>query len=111
MDRLKELRIDRTERQAPSSSGGGQWIAVLLVLIALAVGGWWWTQRETLPTVSIATVEQTTPGAQEMGTTVLDASGYVVARLQATISSKIRMRHLSSSTSCRSSSVTKCGDR
>ena len=87
MDRLKELRIDRNER--PKTSRRGPWIVVgIVVLLALAAIGWWFTQRETAPQVRVAVVEgpsSSTPG----NNTVLDASGYVTARLQATVSSKV----------------------
>ena len=87
MDRLKELRIDRSERPAKGSSGGW-WIAGVLIVLLLAGGGWWWMQREEVPTVRVRAVEQIS-SAEQAAATVLDASGYVVARLRATISSKV----------------------
>ena len=87
MDRLKELRIDRNERPAKGSSGWW-WIAVVLIVLVLAGGVWWWMQREEAPTVRVRAVERIS-SAEQAATTVLDASGYVVARLRATISSKV----------------------
>lgn len=87
MDRLKELRIDRSERPTKKSRGG--WVAGLVLLLALilaAIG--WWSWRDQTPKVRIATVEVSRTG-RAVDATVLDASGYVTARLRATISSKI----------------------
>ena len=82
-DLLKELRLDRDARE-----GGGQhwprWLLLALALGALGVGGYFALSGRT-PTVATALAE--TPGAGS--TTVLDATGYVIARRQATVSSKI----------------------
>ncbi|MEM7355500.1 MAG: efflux RND transporter periplasmic adaptor subunit [Acidobacteriota bacterium] len=86
MDRLKELRIDRTEK-AGSSRAGLILLFVLLLLGLAAAGGWWWWNRTTVAEVRLTTVERTSGPAPE--TAVLDASGYVTARLRATVSSKI----------------------
>ncbi len=87
MDRLKELRIDRSEKAG--KSGGGFVLAVLAVLLVLAAGfGWWWYRQNAAAEVTVAPVEQTAAG-DVASATVLDASGYVTARLQATVSSKI----------------------
>ncbi len=87
MDRLKELHIDRNEK---ARKGGGSWALALLalLLVAAAAAGWWWWSRNAATEVRLAAVEQvSTAGAASA--TVLDASGYVTARLRATVSSKI----------------------
>lgn len=86
---LKELRIDRSE--APSSRRG-LWIAlgVLAGLIVLAAGGWMYFSRDAGPELRMATV--TRIGAGGGKSSVLDASGYVVARRVATVSAKITGR-------------------
>ncbi len=86
MDRLKELRIDRNEK-AHSARGGLALAVLVLILVLAAGGGWWWLSRGTAAEVRVATVEQVSGQAPEA--TVLDASGYVTARLRSTISSKI----------------------
>lgn len=87
MDRLKELRIDRSERPKKSSRGGliaGFIALVILVLAAFA----WWKFSQRAPEVEVAEVQVTSAG-RSAEATVLDASGYVTARLRATISSKV----------------------
>jgi RND family efflux transporter MFP subunit len=83
---LKELRLDRNARGSRSR--------VLLmvlagcVLLALAAGvSWFVVAQPTTPTVRVAVARAASqaPGAAS----VLDASGYVTARRQATVSAKI----------------------
>jgi RND family efflux transporter MFP subunit len=81
---LDALRIDRS--QAPQRSGGWWWI-VLAVLVAIGAGAWWFTRSKSI-TVKTATVEVRTSGGNA-GRTLLNASGYVTTRLEATVSSKI----------------------
>jgi RND family efflux transporter MFP subunit len=81
---LDALRIDRT--QAPQRSGGWWWI-VLVVLAAIGAGTWWFTRSKAVP-VKTATVQVRTTG-ESAGKTLLNASGYVTTRLEATVSSKI----------------------
>jgi RND family efflux transporter MFP subunit len=89
---LDELKIDR-------SRGGRSWvarIAGLLVILAIAGGGglagWRWWEEARIPVVRTAAVRQTV--AADGQPTVLNASGYVTARLQSTVSSKITGRIL-----------------
>lgn len=81
---LDALRIDRS--QAPQRSGGWWWI-VLAVLVATGAGAWWFTRSKSI-TVKTATV-QVRPSSGSTGKTLLNASGYVTTRLEATVSSKI----------------------
>jgi RND family efflux transporter MFP subunit len=83
-DLLKELRIDRDPRLRRSR---GRWLAMAAVaLLALAAGAWLVWARVAPPTVrTVAARPAPTGGAG----TVLDASGYVTARRQATVSAKI----------------------
>lgn len=83
---LDALRIDRS--QAPlKSGGGGLWWVILIVLLA-AGAGYWWSTRPKPVLVKTATVQVQSSGAGG-GTTLLNASGYVTTRLEATVSSKI----------------------
>jgi HlyD family secretion protein len=83
---LDALRIDRT--QAPPRSGGRWWLWLLILLIVAAVV--WWFQRPKPPEVRTATVQvRSTPAAGSGGKTLLNASGYVTTRLEATVSSKV----------------------
>ncbi len=86
MDRLKELRIDRTDK---AGKGGGFALGLLaLVLVLAAAAGWWWYRQNAVAWVKVAPVELSS-AAGAVRATVLDASGYVTARLRATVSSKI----------------------
>ncbi len=87
MPSLDDLKIDRApERRRPSFA----WLAWLVLLLLLAGGGaaaWVWWQDAQAPVVTTARVYETVPGDSQP--TVLNASGYVTARLQATVSSKM----------------------
>jgi RND family efflux transporter MFP subunit len=91
-DLLKELRIDRSARQAPPPPRG-LWIGIAVavaVVLLLAVGGWWLFGRPDPVAVRTATVEaMASDGGNVQAASVLDATGYVVARRMATVSAKI----------------------
>jgi RND family efflux transporter MFP subunit len=83
---LKQLRIDKNAR-APRSRAG---VLVLLGAALLLVAGglaWLVMARAAPPTVRTAAARAA--GAAGDGGSVLDASGYVTARRQATVSSKV----------------------
>ena len=83
---LDDLRIARQPERAPSAMS---WIVPVLLLLALAAGGyaWWRTHPASLEVVT-STARQLITGGGEADRTVLNASGYVTARRQATVSSK-----------------------
>ena len=84
---LKELRIDRDAPVDGSSSRLHLWLALgagVLVLVGLAV---WFLNRQKPAEVTVATARALP--ATSAGTSVLDATGYVTARRQATVSAKI----------------------
>jgi RND family efflux transporter MFP subunit len=85
-DRISALKIDR---DAATPQGATRWwLLVPSVLIVIAVG-WWFVLR---PGASAALVETDTarrPPSIAVASSVLDASGYVVARRQATVSSEV----------------------
>jgi len=88
-DLLKELRIDRKAPPPAPPSRRGLWITlgVVVVLLVLAAAAWAVLGREkplevrTAPTVAL--------GGGGAAASVLDASGYVVARRMATVSAKV----------------------
>jgi len=87
---LDQLKIERPEeRPAPRSRIG--WL-LPLVAVLLAAGAWffWWRPPAAIG-VQTAVATEYRQGAGRAGT-VLNASGYVTARRQATVSSKITGR-------------------
>ena len=85
-DRISALKIDRS---AATSSGGGRlWLFIPSALIVLALG-WWFLLRPSAGAVMVETDTARRPPSIAAASSVLDASGYVVARRQATVSSKL----------------------
>jgi RND family efflux transporter MFP subunit len=81
---LEELRIERQEEAPPPRRW--RWIAVATALVALALGLWGWLARPAPLPVRVAAVKEA--GGAAAGA-VLNATGYVTARRQATVSSKV----------------------
>ena len=89
---LDELKIDRS-RDGRSWAIRIVWLLLGLVVLAGAgVAGWRWWEEARIPVVRTAAVRQTMPADGQP--TVLNASGYVTARLQSTVSSKVTGRIL-----------------
>ena len=87
-DLKRDLDALRIERE-PERPGIGRWIIWTGLIVLLGVGGFGgyrWLTRERPVEVQIATVTSRAAGTQAA---VLNASGYVVARRRATVSSKI----------------------
>ncbi len=88
---VSQLRIDRDAASQTSSKSPLRWIAAAATAIA-AVGAaaWFLLASSAAIPISVATAE---PAAAETAlaapSSLLDASGYVVARRQATVSAKI----------------------
>ena len=82
--KLDDLKIDR--------SGGGMevpWGALITVVVVLLLAGGgflYWRKQAAIPVVRTALVSEETKSS---GNTVLNASGYVTARREATVSSKV----------------------
>src|SRR5687767_10438718 len=85
---LRELRIDRRE-PAPTAASPLRWIIVALALVGVAAGLWWYAGGTGAPLVQTATARAITAASGAGPASVLDASGYVTARRQATVSSKV----------------------
>nr|WP_305119240.1 efflux RND transporter periplasmic adaptor subunit [Tahibacter harae] len=88
---LKQLRIDRSAPPEPAAHKG-RWIGLGLAVLAVAgIGGWLAFGRGTTWVVATAVAQPITPAAAA-SSSVLDASGYVTARRQATVSAKVTGR-------------------
>lgn len=88
---LQSLKIDKQDRYQTTRSGNARWLiwlTVLLLLILAALAAWWFISKNKPLVVKTAVVY--TPSTQtNRSASVLDASGYVVARRMATVSSKV----------------------
>jgi HlyD family secretion protein len=83
---LEGLRIDRTN--PPRRTLAGPVATAILVVLALAGGAAWWLMRPKAFEVRTAVAREVSTGTG-VERTVLNASGYVTARRDATVSSKI----------------------
>ena len=85
---LNQLRIDRSE---PPSSGHGKWWATGIAVIIIAASAAWYLMRPTGVPITTAVAQAVISGAPgaSAGPSLLDASGYIVARRRATVSSKV----------------------
>lgn len=91
---LGSLRIDRSVQPAQGGSGKkiAIWVAAVVVLATLAFGLWMWLGAAT-PEVTTVVAEEEGTGPS-LGNSVLNASGYVVARRMSTVASKVTGRVL-----------------
>ena len=88
-DLLKELRIERHQRDEQGPAGGRwPWIAggLVLLLVLLGGAGWWLLGQRPLP---VQTALAIAPSTDSEAGAVLQATGYVTARRQATVSAQI----------------------
>ena len=83
-DLVKQLRIDRDARRPRARMT--LLIGLAVVVLALTGGIWYVLAQPGRPTVRVAVARAAAPAG---AASVLDASGYVTARRQATVSAKI----------------------
>ena len=84
--RLSDLRIDRDafEEQSPWPR---RLVLIGVAVLAVILAFWWFLGRDT--SIEVETALVTISSGNAPAVSVLDASGYVVARRQATVSSKV----------------------
>ena len=87
-DLLKSLKIDRSAPPPPSRKGLWIGLGVAAAVLLLAVAGWLLFARGKATEVQVAPVTAI-GGGNGGAASVLDATGYVVARRMATVSAKI----------------------
>lgn len=85
-DRIHALKIDR-DAAAPGNSGR-LWLIMPAVIIVI-FAAWWFVLRPSAGSVLIEIDTARKPPSMVAASSVLDASGYVVARREATVSSKV----------------------
>jgi RND family efflux transporter MFP subunit len=83
---LKQLHIDESARDT-GARPALPWVIGLVIVLVAALGAWYWLAGGKEFTVTTATA-QALSGIQG-STSVLDATGYVTARRQATVSAKV----------------------
>jgi RND family efflux transporter MFP subunit len=87
---LDSLRIERNNE--PGSSGPSplyKWIVIGVLVLAVAVGLYALLRDKAIEVETAIAVQSSSSGGGGGGAAVLNASGYVVARRQATVSSKV----------------------
>jgi multidrug efflux pump subunit AcrA (membrane-fusion protein) len=86
---LSELHIDGRQRDS-EGRGGKRWLWAMLagglVVLALGGAGWWFLAARP---IAVQTATAVAPGAAGAAGAVLQATGYVTARRQATVSTQI----------------------
>lgn len=87
---LKQLRIDRSA-PPPEPARKGWWIGLGIAVVVGAAVAWFALGRGSTWVVATAVAQPITPAAAA-NSSVLDASGYVTARRQATVSAKVTGR-------------------
>ncbi len=85
-DRISQLKIDR---DAPAEAGRGWLVPALIATLLIVAVSWWLFLRPGASVVLVETDVARKPPSAAAASSVLDASGYVVARRQATVSSKV----------------------
>jgi RND family efflux transporter MFP subunit len=86
---LQQLRIDRAEPEPGTSSARRYWLpGGALALLALLGAGWFTFSGARGPAVHVAAA-RAFPGGAAPSASVLDATGYVTARREATVSAQI----------------------
>ncbi|MBB5863800.1 efflux RND transporter periplasmic adaptor subunit [Xanthomonas sp. 3058] len=87
-DLLKQLRIDRQRPATPPPAQRRGWIiaVAVVILVLAATAAWWFTRR---PVLQVQTAPVVAISAGGSSASVLDASGYVVARRMATVSAQV----------------------
>src|SRR5690606_5391572 len=86
-DLLGELRIQRAQRDDDSGMRHWPWlVGVAIVLLVLGAAGYWWAGSRA---IEVQTVRASSPASAGGTSAVLQATGYVTARRQATVSAQI----------------------
>jgi RND family efflux transporter MFP subunit len=87
---LEQLRIDRTQPPKPVGGVRRWWPILPVAVLALMFGAWFVFAGSSGVPVTVAIAQSVVSGSSESaGGSLLDASGYVVALRQATVSGKI----------------------
>jgi RND family efflux transporter MFP subunit len=96
---LNQLRIDRTA-DVESDGSARRWVLIgasVVLVLGLGAGAWWFFTKPSGIPVADAVAKEAPGGSvggggKSTGASMLDASGYVVARRSATVASKSILR-------------------
>jgi RND family efflux transporter MFP subunit len=87
---LDSLKIDRGAPSRPSGGGRGWIVALVLIIVAGGVAAYWLLRERPIEVeLATAVAAPAASGGAPAGAAVLNASGYVVARREATVSAKV----------------------
>jgi len=86
---LGQLRIDRSDSPSTGGSDRRPWIAVAAVVIIALIAGAGWLALSGHAALPVHTVQAQAISGGAGGSSVLDATGYVTARREATVSAQI----------------------
>jgi RND family efflux transporter MFP subunit len=87
---LEQLRLSRDDSKTDNSTNRLRWLLGSIAgIVVLGAGGWLVLGRTGGVAVRVAVAQASTGGPATNRASLLDASGYVVARRAATVSSKI----------------------
>ena len=84
---LNQLRIDRSDTSAPRSRA--RWFVLIGCVLLILAGGLLWFALTLPEPLTVRTAVVRAVSQEPVADSVLDASGYVTARRQATVSAKI----------------------
>jgi HlyD family secretion protein len=85
---LNQLRIDRSQREVAAPPSRLSWILAALIILVM-IGGAVWIVRVRYPSVAVRTQMALPMTTSTPSASVLDATGYVTARREATVSAQI----------------------
>src|SRR5512134_2888575 len=86
---LDSLRIERDAPRRGADDSGRSWVVAATLLVVAAGGAAWWLLRAQPIEVELVTATAAPAGGGSQAAAVLNASGYVVARREATVSAKV----------------------
>jgi len=85
-EKVHALKIDR---QVAHAAGGRRWWLLVPAVLVVVFVGWLFLWRPQLGAIAVQTDTARRPPSIAAANSVLDASGYVVARREATVSAKL----------------------
>ena len=86
---IDSLKIDRSASVRREGRPAWFWIVAVVAVLAIASAIAWWFTRPAIAEVRIVRPEMVRVDGPAAATSVLDASGYVVARRQATVAAEV----------------------